>query len=252
MLTKRSRYDVLAPIVLFVVLYLALEIIIRMFAIPRYVLPSPTQILLSFLSQATTVIIPNLIITLQEIFVGLLFGIPLGIVLAAFMTQFKILDKAFSPFVILLATTPLLTLVPLLMLWLGLGIQIKMIAVAISTFPIVMLNAATGFSNVDDLKLELMKALGASRLQTFFRVILPAASPSVFTGVKLGCIFATTTAIGAEFVGGNVGLGSKILMATSFIQTDIAFACILAVALIGIVLYGLVAFLERRIVTWET
>lgn len=248
---KINKYDFLAPVILFFILYGLLELIVGLFAIPRWILPTPTKIFGTFFSSFENAILPNLTMTLQEILIGFVIGVPTGVIVAAFMTQFKILDKAFSPYVILLVTTPLLTLVPLLMLWLGVGMEVRVIAVIIQTFPIVMMNSATGFNNVDELKLELMKALGANRRQTFFRVVLPASLRHVFTGIKLGGIFATTTAISTEFVGGNVGLGSKIVTATSFIQTEVAFACILAVALIGVLLYAAISYVEKRIITWN-
>lgn len=247
---RKNLLNYIGPIIVFVLVYLALELVILVFHIPKWVLPTPTSIFLTFFAKLGTVIVPNFLITLQEIILGFILGVPIGIILAAFMTQYKIIDKALSPYVILLVTTPLLTLTPLLMIWLGFGMNVKIIAVMIQTFPIVMMNSATGFNNVDDLKLELLTAMGASRSQKFFRVIFPDALPDVFTGIKLGSIFATTTAITTEFVGGNEGLGNLITTATSFIKTNEAFAYIISAAIIGISLYSLISYVEKRIIRW--
>lgn len=249
--TQRKNFlNYIGPAIVFVLVYLLLELVISIFRIPKWVLPTPTSIFLTFFAKLGNVIIPNFLITLQEIILGFILGVPIGIILAAFMTQYKIIDKALSPYVILLVTTPLLTLTPLLMIWLGFGMNVKIIAVMIQTFPIVMMNSATGFNNVDDLKLELLTAMGASRSQKFFRVIFPDALPDVFTGIKLGSIFATTTAITTEFVGGNKGLGNLITTATSFIKTNEAFAYIISAAIIGISLYSLISYVEKRIIRW--
>lgn len=248
---RKSLTSYISPVIVFLVLFLLLELVVRLFNIPAFILPRPTQIFVAFFINFFSKLIPNLFITLQEIILGFIIGVPIGIVLAAFMSQYKILDKALSPYVILLVTTPLLTLTPLLMIWLGFGMNVKIIAVAIQTFPIVMMNSATGFNNVDELKLELMSSMGASRIQKFFRVILPDALPDVFTGIKLGGIFATTTAISTEFVGGNEGLGNLITTATSWIKTDEAFAYIIGASIIGISLYGLISLIENRIVRWQ-
>lgn len=250
--TKRKNLtSYISPILVFILLYLLLEIIVRVFNIPAFILPSPTRILSKFFANFFGILIPNMLVTLQEIILGFIIGVPIGIVLAAFMTQYKIIDKALSPYVILLVTTPLLTLTPLLMVWLGFGMNVKIIAVVIQTFPIVMMNSATGFNNVSELKLELMKSMGASRAQKFFRVILPDALPDVFTGIKLGGIFATTTAISTEFVGGNEGIGNLITTATSWIKTDEAFAYIIGASIIGISLYGLISWIESRVIKWQ-
>lgn len=249
--TQKNNYlNYIGSVIVFILVYLILELVIYAFKIPKWVLPTPTLIFQTFFIKLGSVIIPNFLTTFEEIILGFLIGVPLGIILAAFMNQFKIVDRALSPYVILLVTTPLLTLTPLLMLWLGFGMNVKIIAVAIQTFPIVMMNSATGFNNVDDLKLELLTAMGASRLQKFFRVIFPDALPDVFTGMKLGGIFATTTAITTEFVGGNSGLGNLITTASSFIKTNEAFAYIIAAAVIGISLYSFISYIEKHVIKW--
>jgi len=148
-----------------------LELAIKVFDIQSWVLPTPTNTFITFITNFTSEILPHALITLRGIITGFLIAVPLGITLAFFLSQFTILDKAFSPYVIFLSTTPLITLVPLLMIWLGFGIEVKIIAVTIQTFPIIMMNSVTGFNNVDTLKLELMTSLGAHRLQTFFKYL---------------------------------------------------------------------------------
>jgi len=231
--------------------YFLLELIVYVFNISTWIFPSPTEVFSAFINNLFNLILPHLIITLQEILIGFIIGVPIGIIIAAFISAFKILDKALTPYVILLVTTPLLSLVPLLMVWLGFGMKVKIIAVIIQTFPIVMMNSVTGFNNVDELKLELMTSLGANRLQRFFKVVFPASLPHVFTGIKLGGIFATTTAIATEFIGGNAGIGYLITTSTSYIRTSLAFASILSAAIIGIALYGTISFVEKKIVTWK-
>ena len=248
---KDKKTNFIAPAIVFVLMYAGIELIIRTFNIQQWILPTPTNILLTFYANFVSEILPHTYVTLKGIIIGFLIAVPLGITIAFFLSQFEILDKAFSPYVIFLSTTPLITLVPLLMIWLGFGIKVKILAVTIQTFPIIMMNSVTGFNNVETLKLELMTSLGANRLQTFFNVTLPASLPNVFTGIKLGTIFSTIAAISTEFVGGKTGLGSRIVYYTSYIKTNLAFACILAVTLIGIVLYSIVSLLEEKLVKWN-
>ncbi len=248
---KFKNLDFIAPLITLVVLFSGLELFVRLFNVPRWILPAPSKIIATFVKEFFPLMLTHFLATIQVVGTGFIAGVLIGVTLAILLYQYKILDKAFSPYVVMLVTTPLITLVPLLMLWLGFGNDVKIIAVSIQTFPIVLMNSLTGFNNVEVIKLELMKSMGAGKLHTFKKVIFPSALPSVFTGIKLGGIFATIAAIGAEFVGGNVGLGNRIVFYTSYIQTERAFAFIFLVSLIGISLYLLLTFIQSRIIRWE-
>ena len=157
------------------------------------------------------------------------------------------MDSAFTPFILFIITTPMVTFVPLLMLWIGSGIAPKLIAIVIQSTGIIMLNSVTGFINVQTIRLELMKSLKASRFKTFTKVIFPSALPYVFTGLRLGAIFAMTTAISVEFIAGVKGLGAQILVNSQIIKPEKSFAAIFYVAIIGIVLYTLIIQIEKRV-----
>ncbi|MEI7616412.1 MAG: ABC transporter permease, partial [Actinomycetota bacterium] len=218
--------------------------------IPIWALDKPTGIFKELFTKFGE-ILPHALISLQTLLTGFIIGIAVGIILGGILSNFPIVDKAISPFVIFLVCTPLMTLVPLMMIWLGFGLLPKVIAVVLQTFPIVMMNTATGFANVDIERKELMLSMKASRIATFFRVLVPSALPNIFTGIKLGCIFATTTTIAVEFVGGNSGLGSQIIKHTQYMRTGLAFACIFTVAIISIAFYGAVSLAEKYAVRWK-
>ncbi|MGM8212236.1 ABC transporter permease [Virgibacillus sp. W0430] len=249
-ITKTYLTNLLPPIVMFFIIFGSWEIMVNQLEIERWILPGPIAIFNSMIVSFSD-FLPHILVTIQTISIGFIIAIPLGIFLAALLSNFQYLDFSVSPFVILLVTTPLISLVPLLMMWFGYGLSVKVIAVIIQAFPIIMLNSATGFINVDNLRLELMKSLASTRSQTFFRAVFPSALSEVFTGIKLGGIFGTIAAVTAEFVGGNTGLGSQIIKYTQYIKTEEAFACILFVAIIGTVLYGLISLMEKLIIRWE-
>lgn len=245
-----SRSSVLAPTITFFILFGIWQFATIGFDIPRWILPNPVSIIQTmFVSFGEFA--PHIWITIATIICGFLVAVPIGILLAALITNFKIVDTTLSPFVILLVITPLITLVPLLMIWFGFGIEVKMLAVVIQSFPIVMMNSATGFNNVENIRIELMKSLSASRLQTFTMAILPSALPNVFTGIKLASIFATIAAVTSELIGGNIGIGSQIIKYSQYMQTEKAFACIFFTAIIGTTFYGLINLVERKIVRWK-
>ena len=113
------------------------------------------------------------------------------------MTNFKLLSDALSPYIIFLVTTPIITLVPLLQLALGYGMNVRVITVVIQSFAVVNMNACTGFLNVPVIRHELMQSLGANRLQAYRYVIFPSAATDIFTGISLAGIFSTTACISA-------------------------------------------------------
>lgn len=250
-MTKSKRIThILAPIVMFFIIFGLWEAATVVLKVPRWIIPGPIAIFTAMV-EGFSDISPHLWISLQTIFVGFIIAVPLGIILAAFITNFKLLAVALDPYIIFLVVTPLITLMPLLMYFLGFGIEVRILAVVIQSFAIVNMNSATGFLNVELLRHELMQSLRANRLQTFSRVILPSALPDVFTGMKLCGIFATTACISVEYIGGNKGLGSQIIRYTQFINTEKAFACIFFVAIIGILLYTLISLLEKLVIKWK-
>jgi ABC-type nitrate/sulfonate/bicarbonate transport system permease component len=250
MAAKQSK-NMLAPFIVLIIVILGLELIIKIFNIPRQILPAPTAIIKVLTAEFKVNILSHFLITIQVIMTGFVIGVPTGIFCAALLTQFKILEKAFSPYVIMLVTTPFIILVPIFMLWMGFGINVRILAVTLQTIPIVMLNSLSGFNNVEKVKIDLMKSLGANKVQTFMKIIFPNALPQVFTGIKLGGIFSTIAAISAEFAGARTGLGSRIVYFSSFIETELAFGCILITALIGITLFNLISMIERKIIIWK-
>ncbi len=141
-------------------------------------------------------------------------------------------------------------MVPLFMLWMGFDSRVRVIVVILQATPIILLNTLTGFTTTEREKLELMRSLGATRWQTFLKVVFPNALPQVFTGLKIGCIFSTIAAMSADLAAGKEGLGYRIQQYSSLIMTEMAYGTIIIVALIGIVLFQIVVMIERRIVVW--
>jgi NitT/TauT family transport system permease protein len=239
-----------SPFLLFFLLFGGMEWAIRVFKVPAWLVAPPSATFLALLRHFPA-IWSNLQITLQEIVFGYLIGVFVGILLALVFTSNRFLDKAISPYVVFLIVTPQMIMVPLLMLWMGFGIQVKLLAVALSAFPINMMSTMTGIRNVSLERYELMKSLHASKLQTFFRVLIPSALPNVFTGMRLGTIFATTSAIGAELISGNTGVGPQISYNTEFIMMDIAFANVYVMILVAVLFYCLIAVIEHFVIYWK-
>ena len=246
---KKSN-SFLAPFIVLIVIFCVLELIVRTLKIPRTVLPAPSSIMIALVTNFRMDIWPHLLWTLRIIGLGLLIGIPIGLLLAAIFSQFSILISATTPLILILVTTPLITIVPLFMLWVGFNPGLRFIIVVIQVVPIVLLNTLTGFRKVPRKYIELAKGYSASKLQTFIKIIFPNSLPQVFIGIKLGCIFSTIATISTEFVGGKVGLGYRVVYFSSMLETELVYAVIICIGLLGFTLYILASMLERRIVTW--
>ena len=250
---KNKKFDIMnivAPLIVLALIYITLEIIVRVAGISRFVLPTPTAIIVDTIRNMHF-LWPHLIVTLRNILIGFIIAVPLGILLAAFFSWFKILVQATMPLLILLIVTPMITLIPLFLLWLGFNPIIRVVVVVLQATPIIAINTLVGFINIEEDKIELMKSLGASKMQTFKKVILPNAIPQIFTGIILGGIFSTIGAISADIVAGNIGLGYKIMVYAGMVNTEMVYGLIIIIALIGLTLYKVITFIEGKVIVWK-
>ena len=238
------------PLIVLAIIVAVLETITRSLGIPSYILPPPSVIFRETVTHFRD-ILPHFLFTLKIITVGFIISVPIGMILAALLSQFNILVKSVTPVIIIFVITPMITLIPLLMLWLGTDPNLRVMVVIVQATPIITLNMLNGFSHVENEKLELARSVGATRLQLFTGIIFMNAMPQVFTGIKLGCIFSTIGAVSADFVAGTVGLGFRIIQYTKYNLTALSYGCIVLIAIIGITLYNIVQAIERRVVIWK-
>lgn len=242
--------NILAPLITFSLLLLLWQLVVVIKNIPAWQIPRPSNIIITMVVNFWD-FWPHILRSYSTIMLGFFCAVILGISMASLLNNFRVLGVALTPFINMLCTTPVITLVPLLLLIFGFGQWVMVFAVMLQAFPILNMNAVTGFNNVETLRLELMHSLRASRVQTFLYCTLPASLPHVFTGMKLSGIFATTACISSEFTGGSRGLGAQIIANTQFLRMERAFACIFFVACIGIFLYMGIGFLESKLVKWK-
>lgn len=247
---KRKVVDALCSIGVLIVLIGIWQAVVVIFKIAPYTLPSPFRVLQAFVANFRAMLWPCILQSVKVIVVGFIIGAPIGILLATLMSQIDVLNKALSPYIIIVVCTPLISLVPLLMLSLGYGSNVRIIAVVLQVFPIVMMNTFTGMNNVETIKLELMQSMGATKLATVWHVVFLDSLPQVFNGLRLGTILATITAISTEVVSGNEGLGNNLMVAKSLLKMDLVLATVLCCALIGIFFYTLIQFIEHKIIKW--
>lgn len=250
--TTLRRFDgVTYPLIVLVILLTGWEAVCRIFSIPSTTLPAPSAVFGAFIRMFSSEIMPHFLISLQVLVVGFVIAIIVGITFASLLSQYTLLSITLSPFVVLWVTMPMLATLPLFMMWLGYGLAPRILVVSVTASGMVALNSVTGFRKIEREKLELMASLGAGKWQTFFKCIFPNALPSVFTGIRLGCINATLTTLGVEIAGFGSGIGSRITLFATLVDFPVVFACIFVTIIIGITLFTLVSLIERRLLYWK-
>jgi len=213
--------------------------------------PSPLEIGTAFSELVTRGYFWNATwITLQETLYGFAIGVTLGLVIGALTGTFAVFRTAIYPFVIAFQNTPRVALAPIFLTWFGFGITSKVVMAAVICFFPVVINTVAGMASVDDNAKTLFRSLGATRAQTFFRLTLPGASAVAFAGVKTALTLALLGAIVAEFVGSSEGLGVLIKEMNFQLEVAKGFAVVIFLAVIGLVLYGLIELLEKKLITW--
>ena len=246
----RTKFETLVIILVAVVIIGGMEITLGVLNVPQYVLPKPSLII-SALFTEWKFMWPHILITLYELLTGFAIGASIGFVLAAVITQFPFVEKIVTPYILLLVTTPMLALVPLLILRFGFGSEPRIIAIALASGPMVMINSATGFRRVDLAKIALARSFGASTMQIFTKIRIPMAMPMIIVGLMVGSIFGLLTAVGAEMVGGAEGLGNRLTYYSALIRMPQFFSIILILAFMGISIYVFFFWLGKKWASWE-
>jgi NitT/TauT family transport system permease protein len=246
----RSAFETFVIILVAVIIIGGTEILLGIFQVPQYIMPKPSQIGMALITE-WKFIWPHLVVTICELLIGFTIGASIGFVLAAVITQFPFAEKIVTPYILLLVTTPMLALVPLLVLRFGFGWEPRIIAVALASGPMVMINSATGFRRVDLAKIALARSFGASTFQIFTKIRIPMAMPMIIVGLMVGSIFGLLTTVGAEMVGGAEGLGNRLNYYSSMIRMPQFFAVITLLAIIGISIYVFFFWVGKKWANWE-
>ena len=244
-----ARY--LPPLLGGVILLALWESLPRLLNIPSLLLPPPSSVAKSlWLLYDRGLLINNFAVTLIEALGGFAIGSFLGVFFAFLVTRSILLERMLLPYLIGLQALPKVALAPLIVVWIGIGIESKIaIAAVISFFP-VLINAIVGFSTVEAEKIDLMRSLVASGWQQFSIVIFPNSLPFIFAGLNVGIVLSITGALVGEFIGADRGLGNLLLQLNYNMDISGMFAVLVVLALLGIILYAIVRFLHIRLVFW--
>lgn len=235
------------PVVAILVIW---EIAIHVFDIQRFLLPRPTDVLVTLWDRRVDLLAESWV-TFQESLWGFLLAVALAIPVAILITFSKVASTTIYPVLVISQVIPKVAIAPLLVVWMGFGVGPKiLLAFLIAFFPIVV-NTATGLNNLEPKMVHLARSMGASTWHTFIHFRLPSSLPVFFAGLKVGVTFAVIGALVGEFVGAGSGLGHLTVIAMGSLNTELVFAAIIAMAAIGVAMYVAVELLERLIVPWN-
>ena len=219
------------------------------FKLPTAALPTPMQVLEAGIGRWDLLLSEGWV-TMKETLYGFALAVALGIPIAVAVSNSQTLNLMFSPILIALQSVPKVALAPILLVWLGTGVESKLaIAWLVAFFPIIV-DTSAGLQSTPRELLELARSLRASRWQIFSKVQFPAALPFVVTGSKVAVTLAVIGAVIGEFVGSSEGLGFLLLSASSQINTPLAFAALFALAALGILAYLMVVAVEWLLTPW--
>jgi NitT/TauT family transport system permease protein len=249
----RSFAEVGTLVGLFAAIFFLVQGILVWTNTPSYVFPKPIDVVKTFAQDFTSTEIHALKVTTIEFLSGLAIGSTIGLVLAALLTLKPFAEKIIAPYVLIMVTTPMLALVPFLRLKMGFGLWPLIIAVALASGPMVMINSATGFRRTDLAKIALARSYGASTFQIFAKIRFPLALPMIIVGYMVGSIFGLLTAVGGEMVAASEqgGLGRDLVYYSSLARMSEFGATILIVAILGVLIYVIFYFIGKRWASWE-
>jgi NitT/TauT family transport system permease protein len=216
--------------------------------------PRPTDILASFWRIYVTQgnIWYHLFVSLSLVFAGFIAGSVLGIGLGALVGMNATVRRFLQPYVIVLEATPRIAVAPLLIAALGFGVTSKIAIIMLVCFFAPFINTLSGVINVDRDRLELMRSLGASKLQTLRKLVLPEAIPVIMAGERLALTAALSGVLVAEFIQRDKGIGTLILTYTRNLNMASAFACIFTLTAIGFLIFKGMEVLDHRIAFWKS
>ena len=238
-------------ILISIISFLAIwQVIVVALKVPNHLVPSPLQIFLKFLTD-WPLLIRDIRVTSVEMLLGFGICVLLTVPFSVLVVWSPVLEQALMPLLIFTQTIPLIAVIPILIVWFGMGILPKVIVVFLLCFFNLLLLTISGLKSVEPEMIDLMRSMSASTSDVFLKVKLPASLPFIFDGMKLAALLSVIGAVVAEIVGADYGLGHAIIYAINDLHTDLLFVVIFILTAMGAVLYYFIEFLERIVLFWH-
>ena len=250
--TPHTIIVVFGRVLVLVVILLGTELGMRYGLLSRLFFSSPTEIFTAFQAQlAEGTLAPDVEITVFETLLGLVAGSLAGMAVGLVLPQLHILSRVFEPFLMVLNGIPVIVIAPLFILWLGLGILSKIGISVYIVFFTMFIPVYTASLRLERSFIDALRVMGANRWQIFWKVVVPSAMPSVYTGLKIGSGLALIGAVIGEFVASRSGLGHMILYASGTLDTPTLYLGIIILAVFAAALSFGVDAMGPLLVHWR-
>ena len=226
------------------------DLVVHLGHVQDYIFPSIENVFRSLFKNWSAILASATWVTFQEMLYGFLIAIAVAVVLSLAVHSSATLRGAIYPLLIGSQAVPIVVIGPILAIIFGYGIEPKLIIVAISCFFPIVVNLVDGLGSVDPDLIKVMRTLDGSKLATLFRVEVPSALPSFFSGLRIAAVYAPIGAVFGEYAGSQNGLGYVLIQATPQLNTDLVFAAVLLLTVMSIILFVLLSFLEKICCPW--
>ena len=240
----------LRPVLLIVILMGVWDLVIRVFGIPQYLIPTPMQVAQQVVKEWPTLIRESAVTTwatLGGFALSIVFGIPVAMLIA----YSRAVESFVYPLLVFSQSIPKIAIAPLFVVWFGFGIVPKVISAFLLGFFPVVVSTVMGFKSVEPDMIDLARSMGATRWKTFWRISLPQALPAIFSGLKVSITLAVVGAVVGEFVGANSGIGYLLQKANGNFDLPLMFAGLVVLSMIGVILFVAIDLVERLMIPWH-
>ncbi len=226
------------------------EVYVRLSGISPLMLPAPSRVLEQIVLNRD-LLWANTIPTLQATFAGFALSLSVAFGLSVVLDFMPRVRRVLFPIFVVSQTLPLVAIAPLVVLWFGFDLTPKVLLVALVTFFPMLVALVDGYAATDPEIEELMRAMGANRVQIFRSVRLPSAMPYFFAGLRISITYAVVAAIFAEYVGARAGLGIVILNAKNSFRPDLVLAAVVISSLLTLMFFSVTALLQKIVLRWR-
>ncbi|WP_399552970.1 ABC transporter permease [uncultured Ruminococcus sp.] len=247
----RSTISKVAPRVGIFLLILAIwYCVCRFTGIPKFILPSPGDVIGAFRDD-WKLMLSHARVTLTETMIGLFVGILIGFLTAVLMDRFALVRKTVYPLIVVSQTIPTVAIAPMLVIWMGYEMLPKIVLIVLVVFFPIAISLLQGFSEADKDTVNLMRSMGANRMQIFRYVKLPNSLGHFFSSLKISVSYAVVSAVVSEWIGGTEGLGCYMTRVRKSFASDKMFAVIILISVISLILIWLTELIQHACMPWE-
>lgn len=239
------------PVIVLILFFFIWEIVVKKANIPAWLLPAPSQIIKEGVASWDS-FSGHLFSTINLGTTGFLIGISTGLLTAILLYLIPAVRESIYPLLILSQNVPVIVLAPLLVIWFGFGLLPKIIVITLVCFFPVTVAALDGFKQTAPDLRHYMRMAGATRGQLFWKLELPHALPSIFSGLKISATYSIMGAVISEWLGAKEGLGVYMTLASSSFRTDRVFVAIFAIMALSLLFFGIIILIEKLLVRWQS